>query len=208
MKFTFDTEFIEDGKTIELISIGIINIETNEQLYLISSEFDASKADDWVKDNVLTKLDPLEPRYTREAIRSKILEFCGDKPEFYCYYSPYDWVAFCQIFGKMIDLPEGYPMLAIDLKQEILRQGITKEQLPPDPENEHNALDDAKWNVLVYKQLYNQHPDKDLQEKFKNDIASISLIPEVLHFQENVHDKILSKKENQDDLIFKYSRDI
>lgn len=153
-KFTFDTEFIEDGKTIDLISIGIINIDTNEELYLISSDFDASKANEWVKTNVLSKLDEHEPRYTKQAIKSKILDFCGSNPEFYAYYTAYDWVVFCQIFGKMIDLPKGYPMLATDLKQEILRQGITKEQLPPDPTNEHNALDDARWNVLVYKQLY------------------------------------------------------
>lgn len=39
------------------------------------------------------------------------------KPEFYAYYADYDWVAFCWLFGKMIDLPKGFPMYCKDLKQ-------------------------------------------------------------------------------------------
>ena len=37
--------------------------------------------------------------------------------QFYGYYSDYDWVVFCWLFGKMIDLPKGFPMYCIDLKQ-------------------------------------------------------------------------------------------
>ena len=39
------------------------------------------------------------------------------KPKFYGYYSDYDWVVFCWLFGKMIDLPKGFPMYCNDLKQ-------------------------------------------------------------------------------------------
>jgi len=42
-----------------------------------------------------------------------------DKPIFYGYYSDCDWVVFCQLFGKMIDLPKGFPMYCIDLKQTL-----------------------------------------------------------------------------------------
>ena len=38
-------------------------------------------------------------------------------PQFYGYYADYDWVVFCWLFGKMIDLPKGFPMYCIDLKQ-------------------------------------------------------------------------------------------
>ena len=41
------------------------------------------------------------------------------EPQFYGYYADYDWVAFCWLFGKMIDLPKGFPMYCIDLKQTI-----------------------------------------------------------------------------------------
>jgi hypothetical protein len=37
------------------------------------------------------------------------------QPEFYGYYCDYDWVVFCWLFGKMIDLP----MYCIDLKQTL-----------------------------------------------------------------------------------------
>ena len=41
---------------------------------------------------------------------------------FYGYYSDYDHVALCWLFGKMIDLPTGFPMYTIDLKQELDRK--------------------------------------------------------------------------------------
>lgn len=152
--FTFDTEFIEDGVTIDLISIGILNITTGKELYLISSEYDESKADEWVKKNVLDKIGKDEKRHTKKEIKEEIIKFCGDKPEFWAYYASYDWIVFCQIFGKMLDLPKTYPKICLDIKQEIIRQGLTKEQLPPDPKNEHNALDDAKWNQKALMVLF------------------------------------------------------
>lgn len=42
-----------------------------------------------------------------------------DKLEFYGYNSDYDWVVFCWLFGKMIDLPNGFPKYCVDLKQEL-----------------------------------------------------------------------------------------
>ena len=40
-------------------------------------------------------------------------------PQFYGYYCDYDWVVLCWLFGRMIDLPKGFPMFAFDLKQEL-----------------------------------------------------------------------------------------
>ena len=51
--------------------------------------------------------------------------------QFYGYYSAYDHVALCWLFGKMIDLPESFPMYTIDLKQML----------------------DEKVNSLTYEQL-------------------------------------------------------
>lgn len=167
--FTFDTEFNENGKTIDLISIGIVNVSTGEKIHLISSDFKEEDCNDWVKKNVLTKLDHDEPRYTKKAIREKIIEFCGEDPEFWAYYSQYDWVVFCQIFGSMVDLPENYPKFCFDIKQEILRRNIKKDQLPPDPDDEHNALADAEWNVKVLKVLFPETFEKTLGKLDKDD---------------------------------------
>lgn len=99
-------------------------------------------------------------------------------PEFYAYYSAYDWVAFCWLFGKMIDLPKKFPMYCRDLKQMLdtkidslsfdyynqplkgcgahenlegkLR--LTKARIDyPKQDNAHNALDDARWNFKLYQ---------------------------------------------------------
>jgi hypothetical protein len=78
------------------------------------------------------------------------------QPEFYAYYSAYDWVAFCWIFGRMLDLPKGFPMYCKDLKQMMDDKGLTKEWKRincPDPIGEHNALIDAKWNLDLYRKL-------------------------------------------------------
>lgn len=38
-------------------------------------------------------------------------------PVFYGYFADYDWVLFCSLFGKMIELPKGFPYYCRDLKQ-------------------------------------------------------------------------------------------
>ena len=58
LKFFIDTEFIEDGKTIDLVSIGIV-CENGASYYAISTEFNPIKASHWVVDNVLAKLPPV-----------------------------------------------------------------------------------------------------------------------------------------------------
>ena len=47
-------------------------------------------------------------------------------PKFYGYYCDYDWVVFCWLFGKMIDLPKGFPMFAFDIQQQIEEYKIDK----------------------------------------------------------------------------------
>jgi hypothetical protein len=69
--------------------------------------------------------------------------------EIYAYYGSYDWVVFCSLFGRMIDLPENMPMYPRDLKQMMDERGLTKDWKKifcPDPEGIHNALVDAEWN--------------------------------------------------------------
>lgn len=59
IRYYLDTEFIENGSTIELISIGITSSDLREY-YAINWECDFTKANDWVKENVLTHL-PVKP---------------------------------------------------------------------------------------------------------------------------------------------------
>ena len=56
MKFFYDCEFIEDGETIDLLSIGMV-AENGDELYLVSTECDTSRANPWVQRNVLGALE-------------------------------------------------------------------------------------------------------------------------------------------------------
>jgi hypothetical protein len=149
MLIFFDTEFIEDGRTIELISIGMVR-EDGKEYYACFSDCDLSRANDWVKENVI----PLLPSKTsplwknRDTIRHEILEFVGPNPIFYANFASYDWVALCQLYGRMIDLPKGWPMFCRDLKQLKVSMGDPK--VPEQVGSKHDALEDARQNKRVY----------------------------------------------------------
>lgn len=169
MKYFFDTEFIEKPCTIDLISIGMV-CEDGREFYAESSEVEWSQADQWVLDNVkvhlqLGGLDYPNGGLTSEGltlyrgpktkIAQAILNWIGPyvpgpipdggtgKPEFWAYYADYDWVAFCWLFGRVIDLPNGWPMFCMDLKQWNVQLG--ERQLPKQEGMEHHALADARW---------------------------------------------------------------
>lgn len=77
---------------------------------------------------------------------------------FYGYYSDYDWVVFCSLFGKMIDLPKGFPMMMMDIQQQIEEYKIDKNKLLSEipQRNCHNALVDAIWNKMAYNWIKNE----------------------------------------------------
>lgn len=201
---------------IDLISIGIV-AEDGREYYAISNEYDYRDADQWVKDNVILPLyiskvngdarNQMDVhnfhKYvgkSNERIKLEILEFMGcwrdqfqwkikdyNVPEVYAYYADYDWVVFCSLFGRMIDLPKGFPMYCRDLKQmldesfQLNIEGVNyiKEEVEvnkkyppvsqlryilhddeikkhpdyPTQENEHSAIDDARWNKKLYEFL-------------------------------------------------------
>lgn len=149
MKYFFDTEFDEDGKTIELISIGMVD-ENGREFYAVSNEFNPDKCNDWVKANVLPLLPPQETWISREQIAEGLLRFVSKEPVFWAYYADYDWVTLCQLFGRMLDLPEGWPMYCKDLKQLKDHYGV---QTAPEQSQEHNALADAQWNKELYDHI-------------------------------------------------------
>jgi hypothetical protein len=151
-RFWFDTEFIEDGRTIDLISIGIVRADGCEY-YAESAECNLSRAGDWVKANVIPHLAYKAARKSREMIAWEIEKFVGAdrKPEFWGYYCDYDWVALCQLFGTMMDLPEGWPKYCLDIKQQAYLLGDAT--LPEQGKGEHHALADARWNKLAWESL-------------------------------------------------------
>jgi len=170
LKYFIDTEFMESPCTIELISIGIF-AENSRTFYAESNEFDPHKANPWVQKHVFPQLkyDPFNEKIrfgfsmcedefsiemlgNKNEIQQEILRFIGtDKPEFWGYYSAYDWVVFCWLFGPMIALPDGWPMYCRDLKQ--LADSMPEKPRFAEPKGEHNALIDAAWNKDFYYYL-------------------------------------------------------
>lgn len=144
MRYFLDTEFMEDGKTIDLVSIGIV-ADDGREYYAVNGDADLSNANSWVKEHVLPHLYPMYAR-PRDVIKAEVADFIrkGDgKPEIWGYYADYDWVVFCQLFGKMVDLPDGFPMYCRDVKQ--LCDELGGPRLPIQTNTKHHALDDARW---------------------------------------------------------------
>ena len=54
-RYFYDCEFIEDGRIIDLVSIGVVD-ENGREFYAISTEFDDRAAVPWVRRNVLDRL--------------------------------------------------------------------------------------------------------------------------------------------------------
>lgn len=116
MRYFIDTEFIENGSTITLISIGIV-AEDGREFYAISTEFDPKKASAWVKENVLNHLPPrhVDPIYDSPRLREEskawmplkdikqgILDFIGDDKDIALWgdYCAFDFVAFSQLVSR------------------------------------------------------------------------------------------------------------
>lgn len=151
-RYYIDTEFIERPGLLELISIGIVS-EDGREFYAVSSEFDAAECNEWVLANVIPKI-ARDHREMKAQIRDRLLNFIGDTlPEFWGYFADYDWVLFCWILGRMIDLPKGWPMFCLDLKQVMYERGLHKSDLPAQPINAHNALVDARWLKAAHESV-------------------------------------------------------
>jgi hypothetical protein len=170
-EYDYDLEFLEDGKTIELISIGIV-ADDGREYYAISQDITHGRLEkrlrrhDWLMANVVPSLpkpygdwnnhmpkawlfDYHSPLVKpRQVIAREVRDFilAADTPVLWADYGAYDHVALCQLWGPMVDLPKGLPMFTCDIQQEALRLGVAWDELPKQQAGEHNALEDARHN--------------------------------------------------------------
>lgn len=146
VRYHYDCEFIEDGSTIELVSIGVVD-ERGREFYAVSTEFDPARAIPWVRRHVLDKLpSPADPAWrSRDRIRADLLAFLtgpGEAIELWAWYAAYDHVVLAQLWGAMPAMPNEVPRLTREIRQHWEAAGC-----PPIPEpgrDRHNALADAK----------------------------------------------------------------
>lgn len=169
MRYFYDTEFIEDGRTIELISIGVV-AEDGREYYAVSTEFDPERAGNWVRAHVLPKLPPPASQLwrSRNQIRADLEAFFdvngvasgagmagADPIELWAWVGAYDHVALCQLWGPMPGLPRAVPRFTRELRQLWEDRGCPR--LPPRPRDVHDALVDARDQFRRFRIITGEH---------------------------------------------------
>lgn len=157
----YDTEFLDDGSTIEFISIGIVR-EDGSEYYAVNADMPTKRVYEhkWLKENVWPHL-PIQWNGTyptmyldthsalvkpKWVIANEVREFLladGQVPELWAYCGAYDHVVLAQLFGPMNALPKGIPFWTHDLNHVLERvPGFVLSEIG---EEKHNALVDARW---------------------------------------------------------------
>ncbi len=155
VRFFYDCEFIEDGTTIELVSIGAVD-EDGREFYAVSTEFDPERAIPWVRDHVLPKLpSPADRAWrSRRKIRDDLYAFLSaprEPIELWAWYAAYDHVALCQLWGGMPALPRAIPRFTHELRQ--LWEDRGRPAIPDPPADQHDALADARHNLARWRAM-------------------------------------------------------
>lgn len=177
MKFFYDTEFIDDGRTIDLLSIGVV-AEDGTTYYAVVKDLDlmtraANHGDGWLRENVLCHLpvvvwSPGGPDLRvewehghpdmvhvkpRDVIATEVKDFLL-RPgwavrgvELWAWFAAYDHVALAQLFGPMSALPAGIPMFTKDIRQRWEEVGFPAQ---PVQHSAHKAITDAHWDRALF----------------------------------------------------------
>jgi hypothetical protein len=163
LRVSVDFEFLEDGRTIDPISIGMV-AEDGREYYAVFDDmpFGPISRHPWLMNNVMPSLpvrtghnDPWDRKHpdfqhvkSREAIRRDVLHFMGrtPSPSLWSWYAAYDHVALAQLWGSVGELPIGIPQRTNDIAQEWERLGYPL--LPEQPSGNHNSLEDARFNIV------------------------------------------------------------
>jgi hypothetical protein len=160
VRYFYDTEFIDNGRIIDLISIGVVS-EDGREFYAVSTEFDPESAGRWVRTHVLPKLPPPASKLwrSRREIREGLEDFLGidgDEPiELWAWVGAYDHVALCQLWGPMTALPPQIPRFTRELRQMWEDHGCPR--MPPRPPDTHDALVDARHNRRRFELMVGDH---------------------------------------------------
>lgn len=165
--YAYDTEFLEDGKTIELISIGIV-CEDGREYHAVNSDMDVDhiQTNQWLMSNVVPQLPRFEENKTfvclsrkhvavkpKWVIANEVREFLlsAGEPELWADYAAYDHVVLAQLWGRMISLPKGIPMFTHDLQQAL--ELVPTFEPPQQEHGQHNALEDARHLMRTLEAL-------------------------------------------------------
>lgn len=176
MRYWYDWEFEEDGRTIVPISLGMVS-EDNRELYIVNNSYfrrwGAGLVDpsQWLIINVLNKITPEDRNaygYNLHEFPELVLNFISDSGkyskrndiELWGHYAAYDHVCLAQLWGSMVNLPEPIPMFTND---DMTIRGLQQSPSRPAWLLEHNALFDAKFQKLQWeKWMKNANMDSEV----------------------------------------------
>jgi len=184
-RFFYDNEFIEDGKTIDLLSTAMVAEDGTEYYAIVDDVVTITRAvmHPWLRENVVPFLPVtiLQPNggdayqgarrwswnhdhpdigavRSRERIASDLLSLLvpdgwpvalGPACELWAYYSAFDHVSLAQLWGSMVTLPPGMPMLTRELVQRWEDCGRPAKPVQA-PDSQHDARADARWNRALW----------------------------------------------------------
>lgn len=182
MKIFYDWEFLDTGRVIEPISLGMVT-EEGAEYYAVFSHITMPPIyaqicrHSWLMHNVVIhlplkadaplkmptigygggfRLDRDNPVVkTKAVIRAEVKAFLDQAApvELWGYYPAYDHVLLAQLFGSMVEHPASMSMVTFDVAQLCNHLGRSEATLPADPQRAHNALEDARWTHDAYQAL-------------------------------------------------------
>jgi hypothetical protein len=178
VRYYIDAEFFERPGRIDLISIGVVR-DDGASFYAENKYFSWQMIGElarvegrvgdtprWLLENVKPHLAGDDAEMSQRDMVHWITRLVGDDhhPEFWGYYADYDWVVFCWLFGRMIDLPKHFPKYCLDLKQVMHERsgGLGYADFPDWVTNvggeAHNALADARVHRNIHRWLEGEGP--------------------------------------------------
>ena len=155
-KLWFDTEFneydvtLDDGRVFPFadpISIGVVD-EQGRSYMAVFKEFNqaAAKKNEWLMENVVSKLLPEEEWKSRAQIRQDLLDFIGeDRAEFRYWFAPQDAMILQNVLTpRFLDMPSNITGYAFNIAQKFNDMGAPRHIIPP-KRDAHEVLADAEW---------------------------------------------------------------
>lgn len=181
LRIYYDFEFIEDGRTIDPISVGMTRSDGGVYYAVFAgAPWDRVLNNAWLTTNVWPQLpvydihvnvgpatscqcrpkdllfDAADPAVkTRQVIADEVRQFItgpGGDVQLWADFAAYDHVALAQLWGTMSGLPDGAPMYTNDIQQEAARLGI--DRLPAQKTAAHHALNDALYCQGLWTYLF------------------------------------------------------
>lgn len=183
-EYFYDSEFLEDGKTIAPISIGIVASDGREY-YAVNKNMPLRRIrkHPWLMANVVPHLpQPKGDRilqlpdralfdYAHPAVKpigliaDEVRRFllADGPPVLWGNYPSYDHVLLAQLWGPMSELPPGIPMFTRDV-QQLLDWAPPGFELPRQADGAHHALADARHTrtcVQATRRAIAEHQERE-----------------------------------------------